>query len=494
MAVNCTNNNGKCIFAVKKTTMEKAIKEQLLKLYRKYTNKEATNILPLPRSGSSRQYFRLQGDISMIGVFNEDKRENEAFLYFANHFKNHKLAVPEIFISDLNNHIYLQEDLGDATLFSFIETDNKEGSFSERLKSWYKQVLTELPKFQVKAAQGIDYDICYPRRSFDRQSMLWDLNYFKYYFLKLGGIQFDEEKLENDFNTFMDFLEQAPSDYFLYRDFQSRNIMIKDNRPFFIDFQGGRKGALQYDIASLLYDAKANIPHNLREEFLEFYLDKLEQQMQNVDRKKFKQFYYGFVLIRIMQAMGAYGYRGFFEGKKHFLQSIPFAIANLSWVLDHQEIPVKIPELDYALRAITHSQKLMNISKGKKDLVVEINSFSFKRGIPVDTSGHGGGFVFDCRALPNPGRHQAYKTLTGSDDEVINFLIEKPEVHKFLDHTWALVRQSVENYLERGFEHLTINFGCTGGQHRSVYSANYMAKRLQQEFDVQVQLRHREQE
>lgn len=476
------------------TTMNKKTEDKIISLYRSYTGSDPLKVMALPGSGSNRQYFRISGNPDVVAVYNEDRRENEAFLYFAEHFKSRALPVPEIYAANLDESIYLQEDLGDKTLFSYIETDNTENGFSERLKNYYLSVLDYLPQFQVDASKDIDYSMCYPRQSFDRQSMLWDLNYFKYYFLKLGGIPFDEQKLENDFHKFIDFLMETPDHYFLYRDFQSRNIMIKDDKPYFIDFQGGRRGALQYDIASLLYDAKANIPQNLREAFLEVYMNNLEKYINKLNRQKFRQHFYGFVLIRIMQAMGAYGYRGFFEGKKHFLQSIPFAIANLSRVLDTQDIPVKIPELEYALRAVTHSPKLLNISKSKKDLQIEINSFSFKRGIPVDTSGHGGGFVFDCRALPNPGRHVAYKEMTGSDAEVINFLIEKPEVQKFLDHTYALVQQAVENYLERGFEHLSVNFGCTGGQHRSVYSANYTAKRLKDEFDVNVTLKHREQE
>ena len=473
--------------------MESQIKENLNILYESFTGEKAASIEEFPQSGSNRQYYRLQGKQNVIGVYNADKAENQAFLYFAGHFRKHQLPVPEIFASDQENNIYLQEDLGERTLFSYIETDNQNGEFTERLRGYYKEVLKWLPKFQVKAAQDINYGYCYPRKQFDRRSMHWDLNYFKYYFLKLADIPFDEEKLENDFNTFMEFLSEAPDHYFMYRDFQSRNIMIKDDKPYFIDFQGGRKGALQYDIASLLYDAKANIPQDIRDKFLEIYLEELQNYIPELNKHKFRDYYYGFVLIRIMQAMGAYGYRGFFEGKKHFLQSIPFAVANLKQLLDNQNLPVHIPELTYALKAITHSQKLQSISAGQKHLTVELNSFSYKRGIPVDTSGHGGGFVFDCRPLPNPGRYEAYKDLTGNDTEVINFLNDKPEVHKFLDHTWALTRQAVENYLERGFDHLTVNFGCTGGQHRSVYMANFIANRIKEMFDVSIDLRHREQ-
>lgn len=461
-------------------------------LYQKHFNRDAEDIEPMPQSGSSRQYYRIKGSPTVIGVYNSDIKENETFLYFADFFRSKGLPVPEVYISGNEKKMYLMEDLGDTTLFSIIETDNQQNTFTDRLKKLYEHVLKLLPYFQVKASKELNYSKCYPRKKFDRQSMLWDFNYFKYYFLKLAGIQFDEEKLENDFQTFMDFLSEAPSDYFMYRDFQSRNIMVKNNKPYFIDFQGGRKGALQYDIASLLYDAKANIPQKLREEFLEVYLTELSNHISDLDKAKFRQYFHGFVLIRIMQAMGAYGYRGFFEGKKHFLKSIPYAIENLKLLLENYELPVKVPELEYAFRAIIYSKKLQAISNKGHKLTVEINSFSYKRGIPVDTSGHGGGFVFDCRALPNPGRYEAYKHLDGRNPEVINFLNEKPEVHNFLENAWGIISQSVKTYLDRNFTHLSVSFGCTGGQHRSVYSASKIAGNLKKTYPVNVVLIHHE--
>lgn len=472
--------------------MNPEIISQLKLLYQKHFNHAAEEIEAMPQSGSNRQYYRIKGKPTVIGVYNSDIKENEAFLYFADFFKSKGLPVPAIYATGDNRDIYLLEDLGDTTLFSIIETDNQQNTFTDRLKSLYFQVLKILPSLQVEASKELDYSKCYPRKKFDRQSMLWDLNYFKYYFLKLAGIHFDEEKLENDFHTFMDFLSKAPSHYFLYRDFQSRNIMIKEDGPYFIDFQGGRQGALQYDIASLLYDAKANIPQHLRDEFLEVYLNELSHHIVDLDKEKFREFFYGFVLIRIMQAMGAYGYRGFFEGKKHFLKSIPFAIENLKQVLEHYELPVKVPELEYAFRAIIYSEKLQAISKQGNKLNIEINSFSYKRAIPVDTSGHGGGFVFDCRALPNPGRFEAFKHLTGTDSEVIHFLNEEPEVHKFLENSWSIISQSVEKYLERNFDHLSVSFGCTGGQHRSVYTASKIAARLKDTYPVNIKLTHHE--
>lgn len=472
----------------------KDISLQLSSLFEATQGEQVSQIVPMPRTGSGRQYFRIYDTTgrSVIGVFNNDKKENESFLYFARHFHSHGLPVPEILATDPNNNIYLQQDLGDTTLFSIVETDNDGYNFTSQLKEHYINVIKWLPAFQIKTANTLDFSYCHPRKTFDHQSMLWDLNYFKYYFLKLGGIHFDEEKLENDFHVFMDYLSEAPNHYFMYRDFQSRNIIIHNQQPWFIDFQGGRRGALQYDIASLLYDAKANIPRDLREKFLEIYLDELTKYFESLDCEKFREYFYAFVLIRLMQAMGAYGYRGFFEGKKHFLQSIPYAVDNLSWILDNHEIPVKIPELEYALRAITHSKKLLTLAKTKEELNINISSFSYQRGIPVDTSGHGGGFVFDCRALPNPGRHEIFENLSGNDHKVINFFTDKPEMHKFLDNSYALIRQSVENYLERGFNQLSVNFGCTGGQHRSVYCANQITEKLKKEFDIRINLQHLE--
>jgi hypothetical protein len=321
--------------------------------------------------------------------------------------------------------------------------------------------------------------------------MMWDLNYFKYYFLKLAGIPFDEQALEDDYKQFTDYLMQAKSDYFLYRDFQSRNIMVKDESIYFIDYQGSRKGALQYDLASLLFDAKANIPQPVREELLEHYLGILKNYIQ-IDETEFRAYYTGFVIIRIMQAMGAYGFRGFYEQKAHFLASIPYALDNMKFVLENYSLPIELPTLLPLLKALTKSEKLREI--GIPKLNVTINSFSFKRGIPVDESGHGGGHVFDCRALPNPGRLEKYRNLTGKDMSVIKFLENEADVELFFRNCSSITEQSIRNYITRGFESLNINFGCTGGQHRSVYMAEQLAKHLKNKYDIKVILRHREQE
>lgn len=468
------------------------VKQTLTSHFEKYFNTEVTEIKTLPASGSSRLYYRIIGDEkSAIGTFNKDYKENLAFIIFSKHFKNLGLPVPKIYVEDLSQHVYLQEDFGDTTLFNLINENRTTNEFSENLKRIYFAVLDNLIFFQTKANQHLDYSVCYPRNAFDKQSMLWDLNYFKYYFLKLAEIPFDEQLLEDDFKNFSDYLLKAPSDFFMYRDFQSRNIMIRNNKPYFIDYQGGRKGALQYDVASLLFDAKADLSQKTRDEFLEYYIDKLSKHI-SIDKNSFLAFYHGFVLIRIMQAMGAYGYRGFYERKLHFLKSIPYALINLKYILEQFNLPVKVPHLLNVLDTITRSEKLMHISqKEKEKLHVEINSFSYKKGIPADLTEHGGGFVFDCRSINNPGRIDKYKHLTGKDEAVQKFFTEQGDMKPFLKSVFQLVDNAVNKYLMRKFTHLQINFGCTGGQHRSVYAAEELAAHLKEKFDVVIELNHR---
>ncbi len=468
--------------------------ESLISLYIKWSDETPYKITPLPLSGSSRKYYRIKSQNKIaIGVENSDRKENIAFIEFTKHFLKKGINVPELYDVDLENDVYLLEDLGDITLFSFLKEKRKTESFPAKLKSIYKKVLEKLPEIQIIASEGMPYVYCYPRSEFDKQSMMWDLNYFKYYFLKLGQIEFDEQALEDDFQTFTDYILTADRNYFLYRDFQSRNIMLKDEEIYFIDYQGGRKGALQYDVASLLYDAKAAIPNNIREELLNHYVSVLEKYI-NFDKKKFKSYYYGYVMIRIMQAMGAYGFRGFYEKKAHFLASIPYALQNMKEILEKVELPVKLPTLMSVLHKMVNSEKLLEIGKERQKLTISVNSFSYKRGIPVDETGHGGGFVFDCRALNNPGRFEQYKNLTGKDLKVIEFLNKEKTVHDFIKNVKGIINISVENYLARNFNNLMINFGCTGGQHRSVYMAEYFANYLKNKYNVNVVLRHREQE
>ena len=448
----------------------------------------------LPASGSYREYIRLKSsNYQAIGTWNEDEKENNAFVSFSSHLKANGVNVPEIYEYDPKSRIYLQEDLGDITLFSFLTDHRIQKGFSSEITDAYLKVVEILPVIQISAGRGIDFDFCYPRKAFDRQSMMWDLNYFKYYFLKLAKVSFDEQALEDDYITFCDYLLKAESNFFMMRDFQSRNIMLRDGEPWFIDYQGGRRGALQYDLASLLYDAKADLPQDTREVLIEDYLDHLNK-VHPVDRDEFKQYFYGYVLIRMMQAMGAYGFRGFYEKKAHFLKSIPFALQNLGIVMTKLDLPIELPELFRVLNSLSQSEVLREIVAKETELTVSITSFSYKKGIPADPSGNGGGFIFDCRALPNPGRLVEYQKLTGKDTEVIQFLESYVEVEHFLDAVFTLVDQSVSGYLTRKFSHLSVQFGCTGGQHRSVYSAERMAVHLRNNFPVRVVLRHREQE
>lgn len=469
-------------------------KNEIIQLFENQFNEKVETFEMLPASGSYREYCRLHNNNrSVIGALNNDVKENTAFLSFSNHLKNTGLPVPEVYAVSSDLKKYLLEDLGNTTLFEYLSNTREKEGFSENIISKYKKVLTELPKIQIIAGKDLDYSVCYPRAAFDKQSMMWDLNYFKYYFLKLAKIQFDEQALEDDFQLFSNYLLSANSGFFMYRDFQSRNVMLKDDEVFFIDYQGGRQGALQYDLASLLYDGKADIPETVRKQLFKFYLAELKKYMR-VDEEQFTTYFKGFVLIRIMQAMGAYGFRGFYEKKEHFLRSIPFALKNLKYLLEDVKLPVELPELLNVLEQLIHSEVLMEIGQVDTDLTVRITSFSYKKGVPSDPTGNGGGHVFDCRAINNPGRYKEYKELTGRDLAVQEFLEQKSEIAIFLEAVKVLVDQSVKTYKERGFTSLSVNFGCTGGQHRSVYSAEKIATYLQNNYAVNVVLLHREQQ
>jgi len=465
---------------------------KLIRLFESFFDEKVENTEALPPSGSYREYCRLWNSRrSAIGACNADVRENEAFLSFSEYFRENGIPVPEVYTVSKGRNHYLIEDLGDLTLFDFLSAVREKEGFSEKIIVEYKKALKWLPRIQAEAGKKFDYSVCYPRAAFDKQSMMWDLNYFKYYFLKLAKVPFDEQALEDDFQVFSDYLLSAESDFFLYRDFQSRNVMLKENRVYFIDYQGGRKGALQYDLASLLYDGKADIPQPVRQELFGFYIGELKKYT-DVDLDEFTAYYKGFVLIRIMQAMGAYGFRGFYEKKEHFLKSIPYALINLEYLLNELNLPVRIPELVKVLKDVTQSVFLQQVGGAPAGLTVRVTSFSYKKGIPDDPSGNGGGFVFDCRALNNPGRYDEFKQLTGKDKNVIEFIEINSEMESFLESVKRLVSQSVQKYLERGFSHLSVSFGCTGGQHRSVYAADKLAGYLTDNFSVNVVLAHRE--
>jgi aminoglycoside/choline kinase family phosphotransferase len=466
----------------------------LKKLFEQHFHAPPSSIVPLQGDlgGSGRKIIRLSNEKSTaIGILYGVREENVAFLEFSKHFRRHGLPVPEIYAEDLALGAYLEEDLGDTTLYEFLSKNRTATTIAPEVVEAYRKVVAVLPRFQVEASRDLNYKVCYPISSFDRQSIAWDLNYFKYYFLRLAGIPFNEHALEEDFTRLTDFLLSAPRDYFLYRDFQSRNILLRNGDPFFVDYQGGRKGALQYDIASLLYDAKADLPPELRQQLLDHYLDRLSSFIP-LDREAFLRHYYAYVYIRILQALGAYGFRGFYERKAHFLQSVPYALKNLRWLLHHVRLPIPLPALMDAFKGMLASEKLQGLASEAENLVVRIFSFSFHQGLPTDETGNGGGFVFDGRSLPNPGREERFKTLTGKDAPVKDFLNQQESVHQYFASVLSLVDASISNYQQRGFKNLMISFGCTGGQHRSVYLAEQLAKRLRTRNGLEVVVRHLE--
>jgi aminoglycoside/choline kinase family phosphotransferase len=470
-------------------------------LFEKHFNIAVERVQPVQGElgASGRKLFRLSsGKASAVGVLYDVREENVAFLEFTRHFHARGLPVPEIYAEDLSHGAYLEEDLGNTTLFEFLSKNRDGGNISSQAVEVYRKVVAVLPRFQVEAGRDLNYKVCYPRAVFDRQSIAWDLNYFKYYFLRLAGIPFNEQLLENDFSRLTKFLLTADLEYFLYRDFQSRNIMLRDGQPFFVDYQGGRKGALQYDIASLLFDAKADLPPQLRAQLLDLYLERLAE-FTKLDRETFMRHYYPYVYLRIMQALGAYGFRGFYERKPHFLQSVPYALENVRWLLQNVGLPLALPTLMDAFTRMAASEKLQHLATSgapqalaskKENLVVRICSFSYRQGIPKDETGHGGGFVFDARSVPNPGREEQFKALTGKDAPVIEFLGKEESAHEYFAHVFALVDASIKTYQSRGFTSLTVSFGCTGGQHRSVYFAEQLAKRLSGRDGLRVELRH----
>jgi len=465
---------------------------QLKKLYENWAKEKVLSISPLAQSGSYRKYFRINGkEKTAIGVFNPDKKENKAFITFTKHFRKKGLNVPYLYTQNIKDDIYLVEDLGNTTLFALIEKEMIDVKLPTKIIDYYKDALNRLINFQIDGGKGLDYSVCYPRDKFDKQSILWDMNYFKYFFLKLVKIPFEEQKLEDDFKAFSEFLLSTDTKYFMYRDFQSRNILIHNNELYFVDYQGGRKGALQYDVASLLFQAKVNLSNETREELLSFYLEQLKNRIK-VDRNEFKKYYYGYVLIRLLQTLGAYGFRGYYENKVHFLFSIPYALNNLQWLVDENHIPKRLPELSRVINSIliNHDLNKISLTESKQILQVTINSFSYKEGQPKDFTGNGGGFVFDCRSIDNPGRYPEFKDLTGLDEEVIRYLEEKDSVKDFFNSVYSIIENSVKNYIKRDFKNLMINFGCTGGQHRSVYCAESLAKHLRENFKVSVKVNH----
>ncbi len=466
--------------------------KQIEALFEQYTRTKPTDIYELPSSGSNRRYFRVSGNgITLIGAYGSSVDENIAFFEISKHFRLKGLHVPQVLCVSEDKEFYLQEDLGDITLFNSVADGRDSGNYSDEEVAVLESAVRELPQVQVEGGNGLDYSICFPQPEFDERMISFDLNYFKYCFLKTTGIDFSEIKLDEEFKKLTaDLLKDGNEETFLYRDFQARNVMLVDNNPYFIDFQGGRKGPFYYDLASFVWQAKAKYSEELKLKLIDVYKEELKKYKE-VEDAEFDKNLRLFVLFRTFQVLGAYGFRGYFEKKPHFLQSVPYAIDNIRKLI--QTPFTEYPYIQDLLEQLTKLRQFTDLSSERK-LEVRVFSFSYKKGIPQDDSGNGGGYVFDCRAIENPGKYDHYKHFTGLDKEVIDYLEEDGGVTKFLSHAYDLADAHVKRYMERKFTNLMFSFGCTGGRHRSVYCAQHLAEHIAKKFSVKVKLYHREQE
>lgn len=471
--------------------------ENIKQLYTRWKGEAPVSVDLLPQSGSERRYFRLNGPSgSVIGTYGANIKENESFIYFAKQFHTKGLAVPEILALSEDKMYYLQEDFGAVSLLNHLE----EKGLTDEVYGLFKKSLEALAVLQVKGDAGLDYNRCLTNKEFGKQAIMADLLYFKYYFLDALRKPYDKQKLIDDFEALSNYLTHTEYKYFMFRDFQSRNVMVRNSETVhFIDFQGGMKGAPQYDVASMLWQARANLPAQWKYDLLEDYIDAFENVVgQPVNRNVFQSQYNGYVLIRLLQVLGAYGFRGLFERKAQFLTSIPLALCNLRDFFRHQSLGIAVPEfmkvLDICVADEVIDQFTPTQATDKTPLVIQVQSFSYRKSIPADNSGNGGGFVFDCRGILNPGRIDSMKIQTGRDKEVRDFLEQQTKMPEFLNSVFDIVDITVEEYIKRDFESLMISFGCTGGQHRSVYAADAMARHLRNKFKVKIVLNHIEQE
>ncbi len=468
--------------------------DKIKELFAAFSKAEITAIDKLPQAGSERHYFRIHtADKTFIATYGANLKENDSFIYFSKHFKKKNLQVPEILCINDEKNIYLQEDFGDISLLNRLE----ENGFTTNVYDLYKKSLQQLALLQVKGHEGLDYKKCLTNSSFGKQAIMADLLYFKYYFLDALRQPYDKQKLIDDFEALSNYLSHTEYKYFMFRDFQSRNIMVTpDDDVHFIDYQGGMKGAPQYDVASLLWQAKANLPDEWKQHLLEDYMEAFERVVEEpIDKDIFRSQYNGYVLIRLLQVLGAYGFRGLFERKAHFLTSIPLALQNLKWFVQNQSLGIAVPEFKKVLELCISDEVIQEFTPVQATdhtpLLVTINSFSFiKTGYPKDETKNGGGFVFDMRGILNPGRFDEYKHLSGLDKPVKDFLEQQTKMPDFLNGVYSIIDISVEDYIKRGFENLSVNFGCTGGQHRSVYAAEAIARHLRNKFKVKIQLSH----
>lgn len=503
--------------------------EKLVELYDMWHNSMPVNTVRLAGAGSNRAYYRLfdeEGN-SVVGVVGTSRDENHAFIYLSEHFTKRQLPVPQILAVSDDGLRYLQTDLGEVSLFDAIRGGREAGGrYNLDEQELLKRTIRQLPNIQIRGARELDWQNCYPQPEFDEDSVLFDLNYFKYCFLKPSDLDFNELKLEANFRLFAKDLTSEQCDSFMYRDFQARNVMLDaDGNPFFIDYQGGRKGPFYYDLASFLWQASARYSNKLRRELVLEYYNALQQYIEVPSVRHFVARLSLFVLFRTLQVLGAYGFRGYFERKKHFLDSIPPAMDNLRALLKLGEDVFPYPYMMDMLRRLTDMPRYAHIEEpavsradgykttdknvysahpqdgpatfskydGKGPLRVRVFSFSYRKGIPADESGNGGGYVFDCRSTHNPGRYEPYKKLTGLDEPVIRFLEDDGEILTFLESVYKLADAHVQRYIDRGFTDLMFSFGCTGGQHRSVYSAQHLAEHIHNKYGIEVHVYHREQ-
>jgi len=463
--------------------------DTLRPLFESYTGQALVQAEAFPSSGSHRRYFRLKGSsLSLVGVVGTSREENEAFITFSRHFKSKGLNVPEVLAVSEDGYAYIQEDLGNDMLFDQVAHGRESGTYSSLEIDLLKRAIEQLPRLQFLGGQGLDWSKCYPQQAFDERTIDFDLNYFKYCFLKATGLEFNETLLQDDFEKFKADLLEDSGDTFMYRDFQARNVMVRDGQPWFIDFQGGRRGPIYYDVASFIWQARSRYPEDLKQELIRTYLRAL-QSFRQVDEAQFRSRLRLFVLFRTLQVLGAYGFRGYFEKKPHFLSSVPYALSNLRTLL--QTPFADYPYLNGLLSQLAVMPELNTVAEDHR-LEVHIYSFAFKKGIPADTTGNGGGYVFDCRSINNPGKYEYYRQFNGTDPEVIKFLEDDGEITVFLESVYKLVDAHVQRFMERKFLHLQVCFGCTGGQHRSVYSAEHLARHLADKYNIKVLLTHRE--
>ena len=462
--------------------------KELRPLFETYTGQILADIQELPSSGSNRRYFRLKGgNLSLIGVLGNNLEENRAFVWLSRHFREKGLRVPAVLSVSEDGLSYLQEDLGEKVLFNMVSEGRESAVYSTWETDLLCRTIEQLPKLQFAGARGLDWEKCMYQR-FDGRMVDFDLNYFKYCFLKATGLEFNEVQLQEDFERMKADLLEEDSETFMHRDFQARNILIHEGEPWIIDFQGGRRGPIYYDVASFVWQARSRFPEELKQKLIQSYLRAL-RSYREVDEEQFMERLRLFVLFRTLQVLGAYGFRGYFEKKPHFLASVPYALANLRTLL---QTPFSAyPHLNDILLQLTQMPQFNELPQDNR-LEVHIYSFAYKKGIPPDTTGNGGGYVFDCRSINNPGKYEHYRQFNGNDPEVIRFLEDDGEVTTFLESVYKLMDAHVQRYVERKFTHLQVCFGCTGGQHRSVYCAEHLGKYLSHKYNIKVTLTHRE--